>query len=67
MHRWLIWFRKKLISGSKHVKDLGDILQQVVRVSKASGLGIYLLDRELRDTGVRVPWGDASDPECVPL
>ncbi|KAI9373917.1 ferritin-like superfamily [Aspergillus egyptiacus] len=47
----------------KHVKDLGDLLQQVVRVSKQPGLGIYLLDKELRAHGGSVPWGDMNNPD----
>lgn len=41
---------------TRHVKSLGDLLRQVVRVSKQPGLGIYLLDRELRDSDGIVPW-----------
>ncbi|KAL4919250.1 ferritin-like superfamily [Aspergillus aurantiobrunneus] len=47
----------------KHVKDLGDLLQQVVRVSKQPGLGIYLLDKELRAQGGLIPWGNMNDPD----
>lgn len=46
---------------AKHVKDLADLLQQVVRVSKQPGLGLYLLDQELRRTNGSVPWGSAND------
>lgn len=45
----------------KHVKDLADLLQQVVRVSKQPGLGIYLLDAELRAHKGRVPWAFSDD------
>ncbi|RJE20462.1 Ferritin-like domain protein [Aspergillus sclerotialis] len=45
----------------KHVKDLADMLQQVVRVSKQPGLGIYLMDQELRRTNGSIPWGSAND------
>ncbi|GKZ98576.1 hypothetical protein AnigIFM59636_003743 [Aspergillus niger] len=47
----------------KHVKDLGDLLQQVVRVSKQPGLGIYLLDKELRAHGGSIPWGNMNNPD----
>lgn len=48
---------------TKHVKDLGDLLQQCVRVSKAPGHGLYHLDRELRETGGVVPWGKSNHPD----
>lgn len=47
----------------KHVKDLGDLLQQVVHVSKQPGLEIYLLDLELRHYNGSVPWGNANEPD----
>ncbi|KAL4983854.1 ferritin-like superfamily [Aspergillus falconensis] len=47
----------------KHVKDLGDLLQQVVRVSKQPGLGLYLLDKELRAHGGSIPWGSMNNPD----
>lgn len=47
----------------KHVKDLGDLLQQVVRVSKQPGLGIYLLDKELRAHGGSIPWANMNNPD----
>jgi ferritin heavy chain len=47
---------------TKHVKDLADLLQQVVRVSKQPGLGLYLLDKELRHTDGIVPWDSLDDP-----
>ncbi|PGH14946.1 hypothetical protein AJ80_05709 [Polytolypa hystricis UAMH7299] len=50
---------------TKHVKDLGDLLQQVARVSKAPGHGIYQLDKELREHNGCVPWGRANDPDIV--
>ncbi|KAJ5283334.1 hypothetical protein N7505_001314 [Penicillium chrysogenum] len=45
----------------RHVKNLADLLQQVVRVSKQPGLGLYLLDRELRHTDGIVSWDSAND------
>ena len=53
---------KFLHKEAKHVKDLADLLQQVVRVSKQPGLGIYLLDWELRHYHGSVPWNAANDP-----
>jgi ferritin heavy chain len=52
---------------TRHVKDLGDLLQQVVRVSKQPGHGLYQLDKELRRHKGRIPWGDANDPDIVNL
>ncbi|CAI7630573.1 unnamed protein product [Penicillium palitans] len=46
---------------TRHVKNLADLLQQVVRASKQPGLGLYLLDRELRHTDGIVPWDSAND------
>lgn len=54
---------KFLHKEAKHVKDLADFLQQVVRVSKQPGLGIYLLDQELRHYNGSVPWVNANDPD----
>ncbi len=48
---------------TKHVKDLGDLLQQCVRVSKQPGHGLYHLDKELRDTEGVTPWGRANNPD----
>jgi ferritin heavy chain len=48
---------------SKHIKDLGDLLQQVVRVSKTPGHGLYQLDRELRECKGKLPWGAANCPD----
>ncbi|PGH06334.1 hypothetical protein AJ79_06577 [Helicocarpus griseus UAMH5409] len=50
---------------TKHVKDLGDLAQQIARVSKAPGHGLYQLDMELRKHNGRVPWGHANDPYSV--
>ncbi|OGE56910.1 hypothetical protein PENARI_c002G00457 [Penicillium arizonense] len=47
---------------TRHVKDLADLLQQVVRVSKQPGLGLYLLDQELRHTDGIVPWDSVDEP-----
>ena len=49
---------------SRHVKDMGDLLQQCVRVSKQQGHGLYHLDKELRATGGKTPWGDVNDPDA---
>jgi ferritin heavy chain len=58
-------FIKKL---TKHVKDMGDFLQQSVRVSMDIGYGLYHLDKELRCTKGRLPWTEVNDPdhtECL--
>ncbi|KAJ5981927.1 hypothetical protein N7451_012027 [Penicillium sp. IBT 35674x] len=47
---------------TRHVKNLADLLQQVVQASKQPGLGLYLLDRELRHTDGVVPWGVVNNP-----
>ncbi|CAG8908436.1 unnamed protein product [Penicillium egyptiacum] len=47
---------------TRHVKSLGDLLRQVVRASKQPGLGIYLLDKELRRTDGVVPWDSGNEP-----
>lgn len=54
---------KFLRKEAKHVKNFADLLQQVVRVSKQPGLGIYLLDQELRLSNGSVPWATANDPD----
>ena len=48
---------------TKHVKDLGDLLQQCVRVSKDVGHGVYHLDKELRSTKGLVPWAGTNHPD----
>ena len=53
-----------LSKETRHVKDMGDLLQQCVRVSKQPGLGLSLLDRELRDSGGETPWGPANEPNA---
>lgn len=50
---------------TKHVKDLGDLLQQCVRVSKQPGHGLYHLDKELRSTTGITPWGRANNPDNI--
>lgn len=45
-----------------HVKNLAGLLQQVVRASKQPGLGLYLLDQELRHNDGVVPWDSVNDP-----
>lgn len=52
-----------LKKSTKHVKDMGDLLQQCVRVSKQPGHGLYHLDKELRSTNGVTPWGQANNPE----
>lgn len=48
---------------ARHVKDLGDLLQQVARVSKQPGMGLYILDAELRHGRGKVPWSFQNDPD----
>lgn len=48
---------------TKHIKDLGDLLQQCVRVSKQPGHGLYHLDKELRATDGLTPWAHANNPD----
>jgi len=50
---------------TKHVKDLADLLQQSVRVSKQAGHGLYHLDKELRSTKGITPWGKANNPDNI--
>lgn len=48
---------------ARHVKNLGDLLQQVARVSKQPGMGLYLLDAELRHSNGVIPWAFQNDPD----
>ncbi|SPJ71780.1 uncharacterized protein FTOL_01508 [Fusarium torulosum] len=48
---------------TRHVKDLGDLLQQCVRISKQAGHGLYHLDKELRANNGIVPWANFNDPD----
>ncbi|EED22999.1 conserved hypothetical protein [Talaromyces stipitatus ATCC 10500] len=48
---------------AKHLKNLGDLVQQVARVSKQHGLGLYLLDSELRRHNGVIPWMSLNDPD----
>ncbi|QKD57016.2 ferritin-like superfamily [Fusarium oxysporum Fo47] len=48
---------------TRHVKDLGDLLQQCVRISKQAGHGLYHLDKELRANNGVVPWASFNDPD----
>lgn len=50
---------------TRHVKDMGDLLQQCVRVSKDPGHGLYHIDKELRATGGVIPWGALNDPDTL--
>lgn len=47
----------------KHVKNWGDLMRQVVRVSKVPGVGLYDLDSQLRHCKGHVPWGQYNDPD----
>ncbi|KAH8697854.1 ferritin-like superfamily [Talaromyces proteolyticus] len=59
--------RRFLQKQTQHVKDLADLLQQTVRVSKHPGHGIFHLDRELRNANGNLPWGGLNDPDSVTL
>ena len=48
---------------AKQVKNLGDLLQQTARVSKQPGVGLYLLDQELRCAKGTIPWMVTNDPD----
>ncbi|QKX53093.1 uncharacterized protein TRUGW13939_00164 [Talaromyces rugulosus] len=50
-----------------HIKDMADLLQQTVRVSKHAGHGIFHLDRELRRAKGNLPWGKVNDPDSIAL
>ena len=53
-----------LSKETHHIKDMGGLLQQYIQVSKQPGLGLYLLDSELRDSGGETPWGSANEPDA---
>jgi len=48
---------------TKHVKDMGDLLREAARISKVPGHGLYHLDRDLRISMGKVPWGIHNNPE----
>jgi ferritin len=48
---------------SKCIKDMGDFLQQCVRVSKQVDHGVYHLDRELRECDGKIPWAKYNIPD----
>ncbi|KAF5012351.1 hypothetical protein FDECE_1578 [Fusarium decemcellulare] len=48
---------------TRHVKDMGDLLQQCVRISKQAGHGLYHLDKELRASNGVMPWAAFNDPD----
>jgi ferritin heavy chain len=50
-----------------HIKDMADLLQQTVRVSKHAGHGIFHLDRELHRAKGNLPWGKINDPDSIAL
>lgn len=54
-----------LAKETQHVKDLGDLLQQCVRVSKEPGLGLFLLDSELRQHAGHLPWTCLNEPKMT--
>lgn len=52
-----------LRTEAKHIKNMGDLLKQVTRVSKCPGLGLHILDTELRNHKGILPWSVANDPD----
>jgi len=54
-----------LKNETKHVKDLADLLQQCVRVSKDPGHGLYQLDKEIRENNGTIPWSSANNPDST--
>ncbi|EAW13586.1 uncharacterized protein ACLA_043040 [Aspergillus clavatus NRRL 1] len=48
---------------TQQLKNLGDLLQQVARVSKQPGLGLYLIDAELRHHNGCIPWMTLNNPD----
>ncbi|EMT67181.1 hypothetical protein FOC4_g10003729 [Fusarium odoratissimum] len=48
---------------TRHVKDMGYLPQQCVRISKQAGHGLYHLDKELRANNGVVPWASFNDPD----
>ena len=54
-----------LIESDLHTAGppMDDLLEQVARVSKQHGLGLYILDKELRDNNGCIPWQSLNDPD----
>jgi len=52
---------------TKHVKDMGDLLREAARISKVPGHGLYHLDKDLRATMGKIPWGIHNKPESCDL
>lgn len=50
---------------TRHVKDMADLLQQCVRVSKQPGHGLYHIDKELRVRHGVTPWAEQNDPDTL--
>ncbi|KAJ6131087.1 hypothetical protein N7523_001547 [Penicillium sp. IBT 18751x] len=48
---------------AKHIKNMGDLLKQVSRVSKCPGLGLHILDMGLLNHKGILPWTVANDPD----
>lgn len=57
--------QRYMVKQSRHVKDMADLLQQTVRVSKHPGHGIFHLDRELRINKGALPWKNTNDPNAI--
>jgi ferritin heavy chain len=52
---------------TKHVKDMGDLLKEAARISKVPGHGLYHLDKDLRVSCGKLPWGHYNNPESAEL
>ncbi|TPX67347.1 hypothetical protein SpCBS45565_g03852 [Spizellomyces sp. 'palustris'] len=52
---------------TKHVKDFGDLLREVARVSKNPGHGLYHLDKDILKNKGRVPWTCHNLPESADM
>lgn len=50
---------------SKQVKDMGDFLQQTVKVTKQSGHGMFHVDEELRRHNGEIPWGRLNGEKAI--
>lgn len=48
---------------TKIVKDWGDLVRHIVRVSKVPGLGLHEMDTQLRINRGQLPWTNYNDPD----
>ena len=47
----------------RYVKDWGDLMRHIVRVSKVPGLGLFEMDERLGNNQGRIPWSHYNDPD----